>query len=242
MRWPGHATSGPTPWPEDDRSGYRRRGSTASVAGKSMSVPRLTGALVPAVVITALCALFCPSSRAQADETRARKIVLGVCFVCHGSEGESSSELFPRLAGQHWEYIAKQLANFKAGKRKGTAMADIVAEFSPDETVALGRYFEKMSVPSDAPKEPDLAAVGRYIYHQGNRYSGVPACAACHGPDGLGTSILPRLAGQYAIYTEIQLKQFNTRERNNDNAVMHAIACKMTPLEMAAVAHYLAGK
>lgn len=60
---------------------------------------------------------------AQADEARAKKIVGGVCFVCHGMEGESSSEVFPRLAGQHWEYTAKQLENFKSGKRKSTAMA-----------------------------------------------------------------------------------------------------------------------
>ncbi len=179
---------------------------------------------------------------AQADEARARKIVSGVCFVCHGAEGESSSELFPRLAGQHWEYTAKQLANFKAGKRKSTAMSDMVAKLTPDEMVALGRYFEKMPVVKEVSKEPDLAAVGKYLYLHGNKYSGVPACAGCHGPDALGTATLPRLASQYPIYTETQLKQFNTRERNNDNAVMHAIVSKMTALEMAAVAQYLGGK
>ena len=192
----------------------------------------------------ALCAgaLFAGAVAAQADEARAKKIVSGVCFVCHGAEGESSSELFPRLAGQHWEYTAKQLANFKAGKRKSTAMADMVAKLTPDEMVALGRYFEKMSVVKEPSKEPDLAAVGKYIYHQGNKFSGVPACAGCHGPEALGTASLPRLASQYPIYTETQLKQFSTRERTNDNAVMHAIVSKMTALEMAAVAQYLGGK
>ena len=192
----------------------------------------------------ALCAgaLFAGAVAAQADEARAKKIVSGVCFVCHGAEGESSSELFPRLAGQHWEYTAKQLANFKAGKRKSTAMADMVAKLTPDEMVALGRYFEKMSVVKEPAKEPDLAAVGKYIYHQGNKFSGVPACAGCHGPEALGTASLPRLASQYPIYTETQLKQFSTRERTNDNAVMHAIVSKMTALEMAAVAQYLGGK
>ena len=191
-----------------------------------------------------LCAgaLFAGAVAAQADEARAKKIVSGVCFVCHGAEGESSSELFPRLAGQHWEYTAKQLANFKAGKRKSTAMADMVAKLTPDEMVALGRYFEKMSVVKEPAKEPDLAAVGKYIYHQGNKFSGVPACAGCHGPEALGTASLPRLASQYPIYTETQLKQFSTRERTNDNAVMHAIVSKMTALEMAAVAQYLGGK
>ena len=178
----------------------------------------------------------------QADEARAKKIVSGVCFVCHGAEGESSSEVFPRLAGQHWEYIAKQLENFKSGKRKSTAMADMVTKLTPGEMVALGKYFEKQNAPAEPPKDVALAAVGRYIFHNGNKYSGVAACVSCHGEGALGTTSLPRLAGQYAAYTENQLKQFDTRERTNDNAIMHAIVSKMTPLEMAAVAEYLSGK
>jgi cytochrome c553 len=201
----------------------------------------LTRLLMQAVMFSA-CALMVNSVQAQADEARAKKIVGGSCFVCHGAEGESSSEVFPRLAGQHWEYIAKQLENFKNGKRKSTAMADMVAKLTPDEMVALGRFFEKQNPVAEPPKDADLAAVGQFIYHKGNKYSGLAACASCHGAEGKGTTALPRLAGQYAGYTETQLKQFNQRERTNDNAVMHAIASKMTPLEMAAVAEYLSGK
>lgn len=179
---------------------------------------------------------------AQADEARAKKIVGGSCFVCHGAEGESSSEVFPRLAGQHWEYTAKQLENFKNGKRKSTAMADMVAKLTPDEMAALGKFFEKQTATVEPPKDADLAAVGKFIYHKGNKYSGLAACASCHGAEAKGTTALPRLAGQHAGYTETQLKQFNQRERTNDNAVMHAIASKMSPLEMAAVAEYLSGK
>ena len=178
----------------------------------------------------------------QADEARAKKIVAGVCFVCHGMEGESSSEVFPRLAGQHWEYTARQLEHFKSGKRKSTAMADMAAKLKPDEMVALGKYFEKIAVPAEPAKDSELAAVGSYIFHTGNKYSAVPACASCHGKEGLGTSQLPRLAGQYSSYIEGQLKSFGNRERTNDNAVMHAIVSRMTPLEMAAVAEYLSGK
>ncbi len=176
------------------------------------------------------------------DEARATKIVNGVCFMCHGLEGESSSEIFPRLAGQHWEYIAKQLENFKTGKRKSTAMNDMVAKLKPEEMVALGRYFEKMSVPAEPSKDAELAAVGKYVFYAGNKFSGLPACAGCHGKEALGTAGLPRLAGQYASYIETQLRLFNSRERTNDNAVMHAIVVKMTPLEMHAVAEYLSGK
>jgi cytochrome c553 len=179
---------------------------------------------------------------AQADEARAKKIVGGVCFMCHGEEGESSSEIFPRLGGQHWEYIAKQLENFKSGKRKSSAMSDMVAKLKPDEMVALGKYFEKMPVPHEPVKDTDLAGVGKYIFYSGNKFSGVPACASCHGKEALGTAALPRLAGQYAVYIETQLKLFGKRERTNDNAVMHSIVVKMTPLEMAAVAEFLSGK
>lgn len=190
----------------------------------------------------ALAVVCVGAAHAQADEARARKIVSGVCFVCHGMEGESASEAFPRLAGQHAEYIAKQLDNFKSGKRKSTAMAAMVEKLTPDEMLALGRYFEKQQHAPEPVKDPALAAIGQTIYHQGNQLSGVTACASCHGAQGQGTATLPRLAGQFASYTENQLKLFNQRERTNDNAVMHAITARMTPAEMAAVAHYLSGK
>jgi len=195
------------------------------------------------VLAAALITLgFCSSAWAQADEARAKKIISGSCFLCHGATGESSSEVFPRLAGQHHEYIAKQLENFKSGARKSTAMRDMVAKLTPDEMLAVGKFYEKQSVPSEEPKDAGLASVGKYVFHNGNKFSGVPACASCHGAEAKGTVSLPRLAGQYAIYTETQLKQFNTRERTNDNAVMHSIVVKMTPLEMAAVAEYLSSK
>lgn len=193
-------------------------------------------------MVAAWAMVVCGAVMAQTDEARAKKIVSGVCFLCHGADGESSSEIFPRLAGQHWEYVAKQLENFKNGKRESTAMADMSAKLTPGEMVALGKYFEKRgSTPTEA-KDPALAGVGQYIYANGNKFSGVPACVGCHGAQALGTSSLPRLAGQYAMYTESQLNQFSKRQRTNDNAVMHTIVAKMTPFEMAAVAEYLSGK
>jgi cytochrome c553 len=188
-------------------------------------------------------ALFVSTSVfAQADEARAKKIAGGSCFLCHGMNGESTSEVFPRLAGQHAEYIAKQLGAFKSGARKSTAMAEMVSKLTPDEMVALGKYYEKMALPREEPKEPQLASMGQYIFHNGNKFSGVPACVSCHGTTAEGAANLPRLAGQFSGYIHTQLKSFNKRERTNDNAVMHVVAEKMTELEMAAVAEYVSGK
>lgn len=121
-------------------------------------------------------------------------------------------------------------------------MADMVAKLTSDEMLALGKYYEKMDIPKEEPKEPQLAGMGSYIYHNGNKFSGVPACVACHGVNADGATNLPRLGRQFASYLEHQLKMFNKRERTNDNAVMHVVAEKMTPLEMHAVAEYLSGK
>ena len=194
------------------------------------------------VLFASALVLALGSAWAQADQARAKKIVSGSCFLCHGENGESSSEIFPKLAGQHAEYIAKQLENFKTGKRKSTAMADMSSRLSADEMLALGQYFESKPAEPEVVKDTELAGVGRYLFNNGNQPAGVPACASCHGKDGLGTANLPRLAGQYASYIETQLRLFNQRERTNDNAVMHAIVSKMTALEMTAVAVYISGK
>ena len=177
---------------------------------------------------------------ANAEQARAAEIVSGRCFLCHGMEGESASPVFPRLAGQHSEYIAKQLADFKAGKRKSDTMKPQAEELTPTEMRAIGVFFEAKKVGARRAKGPGLLAVGKYTFERGNQFTGLPSCASCHGPKGLGTPLLPRLAGQHPRYIEDQLKQFNSRERNNDNAVMHTVASKLSELERHAVAEYIA--
>lgn len=212
---------------------------------ESVVIKPIIAALVASVGLLAAPSFAQAQTAAAAPQNpqlaRAQEIVNGRCSLCHGAEGESASPIFPRLAGQHPEYIAKQLADFKSGRRKGT-MNDQVQELTEEEMKALGVFFGDKKPKAYTVSDQDLAAVGRYIYHKGNTYSGVAACASCHGATGDGTDQLPRLAGQHATYIEGQLKDFNKRERTNDNAVMHAIASKLTELEMRAVSVYLSGK
>ena len=180
-------------------------------------------------------ALLCVGSTAwaQADEARAKKIAGGSCFLCHGERGESTSEVFPRLAGQHAEYVAKQLAAFQSGQRKSSTMSSMVTKLTADEMLALGSYYAQMSLPREAAKDPQRAELGRHLYHNGNKFSGVPACSSCQGA---------ALATQFSGYIQTQLKSFGRRARTNDNAVMHSVVEKMTELEMAAVAEYVSSK
>ena len=185
-------------------------------------------------------ATLSPAADAGADEKRAEQIVAERCSVCHGKGGESASAIYPRLAGPHAAYIARQLADFKSGKRASETMKTQAESLTPEDMAALGAYFAMRKAGARRAQDGDLAAVGKYVFANGNRYSGVPACASCHGPQGHGTAQLPRLAGQHPRYVEDQLKQFNKRERTNDNAVMHMVASKLTELETHAVAEYVA--
>jgi cytochrome c553 len=193
--------------------------------------------------LAALCLIAVPAL-APADDAemaRAQKIVAGSCFLCHGMQGESATELFPRLAAQNEKYIAKQLANFKSGERKSEVMPRMVGALTPEDMRTLGLYFSRQPSPPHPPADAGLAARGMVIYRQGGAATEVAACVGCHGERGYGSESLPRLAGQVSSYLATQLRNFGTRVRTNDNAVMHTIAAKMTEGEIRAVAEYLAG-
>lgn len=171
---------------------------------------------------------------------RVKEIVATKCSLCHGLDGESASAVFPRLAAQHPEYMVKQLTDFRDGRRKGT-MSEMAAGLADEEIAGLAAYFAAKKPQARRAGDPEFAAVGKYIFHKGNPYSGVAACASCHGKAGYGTVQLPRIAGQHRAYLETQLMEFNKRERTNDNAIMHAVASKMTEFEIRAVATYIGG-
>lgn len=178
-------------------------------------------------------AILAPATR-QVLETR--------CALCHGVEGESATAIYPRLAAQHPDYLVKQLKDFREGRRKSDTMNEMARDLNDETIYELAGWFASRAPLARRPADSDLAAVGRYVFHKGNPYSGVAACASCHGEKGYGTHLLPRLAGQHPNYLVTQLKDFGKRERTNDNAVMHSIASKLTELEMHAVAAYLAGQ
>lgn len=184
----------------------------------------------------------------KGDPTKARQIVTQVCSACHGTEGNSATAANPNLAGQHPEYVVKQLMNFKpqSGKpaeRVNPVMAGMVANLTADDMSSLAAYFAAQTPKLRMASDPELAQLGQAIYRGGIVAKGVAACASCHLPNGAGVPAqFPRLAGQYAEYTEAQLKTFRTGERANDpNRMMRAAAAKLSDREIKAVAEYIAG-
>lgn len=193
-----------------------------------------------AFVLAAWSACACALGDDAAIE-RAKKIVSGSCFLCHGAEGEAASELLPRLAAQNADYLASQLARYQSSARKSATMRPMVEKLTPQDMRALGLYFSRQKSEPHAASDPKLAAQGMLIYTRGGAATGVAACSGCHGERGAGTERMPRLAGQVPSYLAAQLRQFGTRGRTNDNAAMHTIAAKMTESEILAVSEYLSG-
>ena len=178
----------------------------------------------------------------QATEARpAAQIVQTVCAACHAADGNSVITLNPKLAGQHPEYLVKQLSNFKDGSRANAVMTGMASGLSAEEMQNLAQYFSTQSVKLDVAKSNGKGSLGEKIYRGGIMATQVPACASCHGANGAGLpKEFPRLAAQHADYTYQQLKTFRTGERANA-PMMTAIATKMTEAEMQAVADYIQG-
>lgn len=171
----------------------------------------------------------------------AEATVKAVCSACHGADGNSVITLNPKLAGQHPEYLLKQLTNFKAGTRANAVMAGMVANLTPDDMKNLAAYFAAQKTTLAKAKSNGTGSLGEKIYRGGIAATGVPACAGCHGANGAGLpKQFPRLGGQHADYTTQQLRTFRTGERANAPMMM-AIAAKMTDAEMQAVADYTQG-
>lgn len=179
----------------------------------------------------------------KADPAKAQQIASTVCVACHGADGNSPAPVNPKLAGQHAEYLNKQLTNFKSGERANPIMAGMVAALSPEDMKNLAAYFSEQKPAPAAAKDKALAAQGEKIYRGGIAAMGVPACSGCHGPAGSGLPAqFPRLAGQHGEYIETQLKSFRNNERTNDSGkMMQTVAMKMSDKDIKAVAEYLTG-
>lgn len=184
-----------------------------------------------------------PAAAFKGDAAKGKTIAASVCVACHGPEGNTPIPTNPNLAGQHPEYLTKQLQNYKSGERKNPIMAGMVAALSDADMRDLAAYYSAQAPKPGAARDATLATAGQALYRGGVATSGVAACAGCHSPNGAGIPAqFPRLKGQHSDYTVTQLKAFRSGERANDPAsMMRGVAGRMTDAEIVAVAEYISG-
>lgn len=166
------------------------------------------------------------------------------CASCHGTDGNSINPEWPKLAGQHADYLVKQLQYFEIGERENITMKPMASVLDEQGRKDVAAYYATQNV-SMGKADPELVELGQRIYRSGNPESGVAPCMGCHGPNGAGNpaALYPALRGQHAKYTEVQLHGFAGGKRVNENAkkMMQILASRMTNLEMRAVASYIQG-
>lgn len=203
--------------------------------------------LFAAAVALAVVAPVFAQAGAKVDLAKGQQIATQVCAACHGADGNGTAPVNPKLAGQHPEYLYKQLQNFKpkkagaAAERANPIMAGFAATLSDDDMRNVAAYYAAQKLKPSAAKQKDTVELGQSIYRGGIAGKQLAACAGCHSPNGAGIPAqFPRLAGQYSDYTEAQLIGFRQGARKN-SAQMTAIAAKLSDVEVKALADYLAG-
>lgn len=204
------------------------------------------------LVLATAAALFASTAFAQyvikGDAAKGQEIVGKVCAACHGPDGNSPLAVNPSIAGQHPEYIYKQLGNFKSkdgkpAERASAIMAGMAALLSDDDMKNVAAYYSSQTPRPRNARDAELVKQGQLIYRGGIAAKNVAACASCHSPNGAGLPAqYPRVSGQHAEYTAAQLKAFRAGERKNDqNSMMRTTAGKLSDREIAAVSEYIAG-
>ena len=187
------------------------------------------------------------ASFANAGDAELGKAASGLCAACHGADGNSVNPVWPKLAGQHEEYTARQLSLFKSGERKATVMGGMVAGLSEADMHNLGAYFASQKSTIGSADE-NLVELGKALYQGGQTKMKIPACMSCHGATGKGNPLsgYPVLAGQHAAYTEQRLKDYRAGEKiaNDDDVngqIMADVAKYLSDEEIKAVASYIQG-
>jgi len=206
-------------------------------------------------IVLPLFVLTCNTAQAQEakpsakpDAARGKATATTVCAACHAADGNSTIAANPKLAGQHYDYLLKQMKDFKApdGKpaaRPNPVMAGMVGNLSEDQMKDLAAYFAAQKPSDNTAKNKATLELGQKLYRAGDLSKGLAACASCHGPAGSGMPAqYPRISGQHAEYIEAQLKAFRDGGRANDpSKMMRMVALKMTDAEIKAVSDYIAG-
>ncbi|MGH8499974.1 MAG: c-type cytochrome [Methylococcales bacterium] len=189
-----------------------------------------------------------------AGNANSGKAKSAACGGCHGNNGNSVAPTFPRLAGQHGKYVARQLSDFKSLKRNDPTMQAMASGLSEQNIENLSAFYASQkpdyskSDPAQSgddkeiPDDKELIARGKTLFLAGNEATAVPACSGCHGPgaDGNGLAGFPKLKGQFLPYLVKSLNDFKDGVRSNDEgATMRTIAGKMSKAEINAVSAYL---
>lgn len=199
-----------------------------------------------------LLGIFLVSGQALAFEGDAKRgrAVAATCTACHQADGSGMNipggESWPRLAGLDADYLAKQLHDFKAGRRQNATMAPFAKMLDDQQIADVAAYYSQMPVTPayGGDVDAELLARGEQLALHGDWDKYIVPCKSCHGPGNQGAgSTFPGIASQHAGYIENQLRAWQADKRSNDpQNLMGAIAKRMSDEDIRAVSAWLASQ
>ncbi|HET9863173.1 MAG TPA: c-type cytochrome [Steroidobacteraceae bacterium] len=168
--------------------------------------------LFPTLLLLPLLAHAGPTSQREYTRTLALKPdaahgaeLFAQCASCHGSDGGGTTNgSIPRIAGQHYRVLVRQIIDFRRGDRWDIRMEGVATshEVIPElqDVADVAAYVSQLS--RDGQRG---VGDGQYVERGQAIYS--KQCASCHGPAGAGNAQrgIPQLAGQHAAYLSRQI-------------------------------------
>ena len=102
---------------------------------------------------------------AKPDPAKGKNIASQVCAACHAADGNSAAAANPKLAGQGYDYLHKQLVNFQAqggkkAERDNAVMAGMTANLSPADMKNIAAYYASQKLIPASAKDKELASLG----------------------------------------------------------------------------------
>ena len=198
-------------------------------------------------IVLVVLAIFASQLMAQNGDADKGKALSATCVACHGTDGNSVNPIWPTIAGQHPQYIERQLKLYKNGGRENAVMMPMTMGLSEQDMADLAAYFGQQEAKLLAA-DPAKIELGEAIYQGGIKDRDIPACLACHGPTGQGNPLsgYPVVANQHAAYSVEQLKLFKQGrvvpgKDDVNGKIMADIAKYMTQEEIEAVSSYMQG-
>jgi cytochrome c553 len=180
---------------------------------------------------------------AAGDVEAGKEKAAAMCAACHGPDGNSLVDMYPKLAGQHSDYLIKQLTDFKSGARKDPIMMGMAAALSDQDMANIAAYYQSVTMTEGTSSEESVT-LAQDLYRGGDMERKIASCMSCHGPRGNGSGLakFPKISNQHATYLAAQLKKFRSGERANDpQSMMGDTAAKLTDAEIDAISAYLGG-
>lgn len=220
----------------------------------------VSASLVAAVAVMVGSSAYANELSGRASLANGKKIFeqgkneVPACNSCHGPEGAGDDNMgTPRIGGQIFQFLVKQLEDFATDKRQDTTMFVMNTNakgLSPQDRADVAAFLSQMGGKPTPSNLVELKAngtavgqphLGKSLVLFGAPEKGIPACKSCHDYNGRGAEpMYPKIGEQRYVYLVNQLKKWRDGSRANDpKGQMRAVAQKLSDDDINNAAAYL---